>query len=343
MNKIDPKIFKAYDIRGVYPDEIDEDTVYAISRGLIEFLTGQGEINNRQFVVGRDFRLSSGDLAEAAIQGLVNSSVDVINIGQCSTPLFYWSIINEQAAGGLMITASHNPGQFNGLKVCSGLARSISSENGLFKIRDFVSKTKNAPLSSAPGKIVEKNLLPAYIDSLKQKIDFKKIKPLKIVIDCANGVMGPEIITLFKNLPCHVEVLYAEPDGNFSNHEPDPIKEENLVALKERILLNKADLGVAFDGDGDRIIFLDEKGKSIRGDFIIVLLAKELLLENPGEKILYGVSSSRVVPESIREAKGEPVLSRTGHSLAKEKMRDQDILFGGELTGHYFFRDLGII
>lgn len=343
MGKINPKIFKAYDIRGIYPVEIDEDAVCQIGQAFVEFLSNQGEVGNRRFVVGRDGRLSSPDLAEALIQGLVNSSGDVIDIGQVSTPLFYWTIINEKTDGGIMVTASHNGTLYNGLKLCKYAARSINSENGLLKIRELVLKNRLFTISSSPGKVVQKGLLAAYIDFLKSKADVETIKPLKIIIDCANGTMGPEIIELFKDLSCKVTLLYADSDGSFPNHEPNPMKEESLVKLKKAILSEKADLGAVFDGDGDRVRFIDEKGESVRGDFITAIIAQELLKVEPGEKIFYEVRSSRVLPEIILRAGGEPVLGSAGSALIKEQMRRENILFGGELSGHYFFKNIGFI
>ncbi|MBU1102593.1 phosphomannomutase/phosphoglucomutase [Patescibacteria group bacterium] len=339
--QINPKIFKAYDIRGVYPEEINEEAVYQIGQAFIEFLNSQGEAGNRQFVVARDARFSSDNLAEVLIQSLISSSCDVIDIGRASTPLFYWAIIKEKAAGGIIITASHNPAQFNGLKFCKQGAETIDYETGLFKIREIALRNQFFTVSPSTGKAIQKNLLSEYVGFLKEKSDLGAIKPLKIIIDCGNGIMGPEIIELFKELPCQTEILFGEPDGDFPNHEANPLKEENLIALRERILAGAADLGIAFDGDGDRIGFLDEKGEVVRGDFITVLIAAELLKQNPGEKIFYEIRSSRVVPEVVRENGGQPILGRAGHSLIKNQMRRENILFGGELSGHYFFRDMG--
>ncbi len=340
---VNPQIFKAYDIRGVYPEEINEEAVYQIGQAFAEFLNSQGEIGNRQFVVARDARLSSDNLAEVLIQSLINSSCDVIDIGRASTPLFYWAIIKEKAAGGIVITASHNPAQFNGLKFCQQGAGAIDYETGLFKIREIALRNPFFALAPSTGNVIHKNLLSDYIGFLKEKSDLAVIKPLKVIIDCGNGIMGPEIIELFKELPCQTDILFGEPDGDFPNHEANPLKEENLTALRERVLAGAADLGIAFDGDGDRVCFLDEKGEVVRGDFITVLIATELLKQNPGEKIFYEIRSSRVVPEVVRESGGVPILGRAGHSLIKNHMRRENILFGGELSGHYFFRELGFV
>lgn len=339
---VNPNIFKAYDIRGVYPEEINEEAVYRIGQAFAEFLKNEGEMGNRQIIVGRDARLSSDSLVESLIGALQNRAGDVIDIGLVSTPLFYWAITKEGSAGGAMITASHNPAQYNGLKLYLSQARPIDITSGLLQIKNLAAKDK-ADIPSAPGRVIKKSLLPEYLDFIKTKTDIKKIKPLKICLDCGNGTMGPEISELLKDLPGQAQVLFAEPDGRFPNHEANPMKEENLLALKEAVLNYQSDLGAAFDGDGDRVSFLDEKGEIIRGDFITTLIAQQLLKNNRGEKIFYEIRSSRLVPEAIIAHGGVPVLGRAGHSIIKRQMRQENIFFGGELSGHYFFKELGFV
>lgn len=342
MSNINPNIFKAYDIRGLYPEDINEEAAFSIAKAFVEFLRNKGEFSGQPIIVGRDARNSSDSLYEAVTEGLVSEKADVIDIGAVSTALFYWAIISQKAAGGIMITASHNPAEYNGFKICRVAARSVGLDSGLTEIRELAKKEKIADLSLV-GKVWHKDLLEEYISFVKNKITIEKIKPLKIVVDYGNGMAGAEVEKLLKFLPCWVESLFVEPDGNFPNHEANPIKEENLVVLRERLLNTNADLGIAFDGDGDRIAFLDEKGELVRGDFITALIAQELLKENAGQRILYEVRSSKVMPEVILAAGGMPILGRPGHSLMKEHMRQEDILFGGELSGHYFYRDLGFI
>ena len=339
---VNQNIFKAYDIRGLYPEDINEETAFSIAKAFVEFLRNKGEFSGQPIIVGYDARNSSDSLYEAVAEGLVSERADVIDIGAVSTALFYWAIINQKAAGGIMITASHNPAEYNGFKICRAEARSIGLDSGLAEIRELAKKEKAADLSLT-GKIWQKNLLEEYISFVKNKIKIEKIKPLKIIVDYGNGMAGSEVEKLLKYLPCSVESLFVEPDGNFPNHEANPIKEENLTVLKEKLLTTKADLGIAFDGDGDRIAFLDEKGELVRGDFITALIAQELLKDNSGQKILYEVRSSKIMPEIILAAGGLPILGRPGHSLMKEKMRQENILFGGELSGHYFYKDLGFI
>lgn len=340
--KLNPKVFKSYDIRGIYPEEINEEAAHKIGQAFVGFLQNTGQIGNRQIIVGRDARISSDDLFEALTDGITSQSVDVVDIGLVSTPQFYWTIIKERAAGGVMITASHNPAQYNGFKLCSAEARSIGEYNGLLKIMDLAMESQ-AAASFMPGKVRKKNLLAEYLVYIKQKADIEKIKPFKIVIDCGNGTMGPEVKELFRDLPCQTEILFVEPDGCFPNHEANPLKEETLKILRENVLSSKADLGVAFDGDGDRVVFLDEKGEAVRGDIVTALIAKQLLKQYPGKKIFYEVRSSRIVPEIIRENGGTPILGRAGHSLIKNQMRQENIFFGGELSGHYFFETLGVV
>lgn len=342
MSNIDSKIFKAYDVRGVYPDEVNEDVAYKIGQALMVFLDNTGQAGQRQILVGRDARESSPDLAEALMQGLMSQGADIIDIGEVSTPLFYWALIRESSAGGVMITASHNPAQYNGFKVCGAGGRSIGLDNGLAKIRD-IAMGADAGIKPALGRVVKKELLKEYTDFILKKFDIKKFKPLKLAIDCGNSIVGPELTALLKRLPFQAELLFVEPDGRFPNHEANPSKEETLVVLKEKVLSSGAALGVAFDGDADRVAFLDEKGEVVRGDFITSLLAEELLKNDRGQKIFYEVRSSRIVPETIKTAGGQPVLGRPGHTLIKEQMRRENILFGGEMSGHYFYRELGFI
>ncbi|MBU2219623.1 phosphomannomutase/phosphoglucomutase [Patescibacteria group bacterium] len=340
---INSNIFKAYDIRGVYPDEINEDAVYKIGLAFLEFLSKKGGLNNQQIIIGRDMRLSSDDLFDALAQALVSQSFDVIDIGRISTSFFYWALISQKAAGGIMITASHNPAQYNGLKLYGEGGFPIGATSGLEEIRELALKDKTISIATALGRIQEKNLWPEYTEFIKSKVDLSRIKPLKIIADCGNGMMGPEIKKIIGDLPVEIEILFGEPDGSFPNHEADPVKEENLIDLKKAIKTKGADLGVAFDGDGDRICFIDEAGESVRGDFITALIAQDLLKKSPGQKIFYETRSSRAVPEAIKAAGGVAVLGRAGHTLIKTQMRQEDILFGGELSGHYFYRDLGFV
>jgi len=337
------KIFKSYDVRGVYPIEVNEETARGLGAALVEFLKVKKLFKSHRVLVGRDARLSSDSLKQALVSGLVGQGADVVDLGRVSTPLFYWALTQKEADGGIMITASHNPALDNGFKVCLAKGEPLGSENGLFALRDLAEAGKPEEIVWPNGVVFEENLFDDYLDFIKRQADLKSLKPLKGIIDCGNGMSGPEIISLAGFLPGRCEVIFAEPDGNFPNHEANPLKEENLRDLKNKILESQADWGAAFDGDGDRVVFLDEKGEAVRGDFVTALIAQNLLQENVGDKILYEVRSSWVVPEAVTAAGGQPVLGRAGHSLMKAQMRRENILFGGELSGHYFFRSLGFL
>ena len=307
-----------------------------IVRGFIEL------IHPRTVVLGMDARPSSPALKEAAAEVFLASGVDVLDAGFCSTPLYFHSIISAKADGGMMITASHNPARDNGLKICREKAIALSGEKGGFLIRDLIVSGQLKELESAQkGRSEKIDLLDEFVEQTLEKAELEELKPLKVAVDAGNGMAGPEVKALFEKLPAKLTQLYFEPDCSFPNHEANPIKEETLKDLQASVLENGADLGVAYDGDGDRIAFVDEKGKVVRGDFATALIARELLLENPGEEIYYEVRSSKIVPESIKEAGGQPLLGKPGQSIIKEVMRAKNILFAGELSGHYFYRQFG--
>lgn len=330
--KINPGIFKAYDIRGIYPQEINEDTAYLIGRAFVKFLRKK----NPRIVIGQDNRLSSSALFKSLTKGIIDQGADVINIGLSTTPMLYFVVAQFKYDGGIEISASHNPAQYNGFKLVREKAIPISGESGIKEIKEMVLKGEFK--EAEKGRIIKKEVLKNYINFNLKGINLNKLKPLKIVIDTANGVVGILVPQIFKKVNGRVFHLYSKLDGHFPNHSPDPLKKENLEVLSNTIKRKKADLGAAFDGDGDRIIFLDEKGKIIPGDLITALLAKLILKENPGEKILYDVRSSNIVKEVIRENKGISLISRIGHSFIKEKMRNENIIFAGEFSGHYYYK-----
>jgi len=331
--KINPNIFRAYDIRGVYPQEINEGVAYKLGQAFVKFL-GKSKLN---IVVGRDSRLSTPILHKNLIKGLIDSGANVIDIGLSTTPMFYWTCAHFKFDGGIIITASHNPPQYNGFKLVREKAIPISGESGIKEIKNLVLKGKLK--KKRKGRTIRKKTLKAYIKFNLKKFDFKKIKPFKIVIDTANAVSGIVVPELFKKTKCKIYHLYSKLDGAFPNHPPDPQLEENLRGLRKEVLAKTADLGIAFDGDGDRVIFVDEKGRMIPGDLITALLSSLILEENPGEKILCDVRSSNIVKETVKEAGGKIVIWRIGHSFIKEKMRKENIIFQGELNGHYYLRE----
>ena len=330
---IDFSIFKAYDIRGVYPDQLNEEVAYKLGRALVIFL------NAEVIVVGRDMRLSSDSLFKALSKGIMEQGADVIDIGITSTPVFNFSVAEyRHHDGGIMITASHNPKEYNGFKLADSQAIPISSIYGLPRVKKLIEKGKFA--KKKEGTIVETYMLRPYLDKVLGMIDWKEINDLKVVVDCGNGMGGISLEPIFKKLRnCELIKLYFEPEGTFPHHEPNPLKEETLVDLKEKVVKEKADLGVTLDGDADRIGFIDEKGNVVSGDLITALIAKELLRENPKEKIIYDLRSSQVVPEEIKKGGGIPLRWKVGHALIKKKMREENALFAGELSSHFYFRD----
>jgi phosphomannomutase len=331
---LDEKIFKAYDIRGIYPDSLDEAITYDFGKAFVEFLKA------KTVVVGYDARLSSPALREALVDGVTKQGVDVIDIGLCTSPLLNFTVAkNKKYDSGIMITASHNPKQYNGFKVCRGNAASIGSENGLLEIKEIMHSQKYSSCHKA-GQIKKINALDDYIPYLKKLIDFENISGLKVVVDAANGTAGQPTVAVFKNLNCELVPLYFNPNGNFPNHEPNPLKEENLTKLIEKVKKENADLGVAFDGDADRIRFIDEEGEPISCDLVTAFLTQSFLEKEKGAGIIYDLRSSWVVKEEIEKYKGRPIICRVGHTFIKEKMRQEKAIFGGEVSGHYYFRDL---
>jgi phosphomannomutase len=328
-------IFKAYDIRGAYPGELNETIAKKIGASFVQMLkTGR-------IVVGRDMRLSASSLAKALVQGAVSAGASVTDIGIVSTPMLYYAIIDGKYEGGAMVTASHLPGGMNGFKLCHENAIPLSGEHGLPALERLV--RENLPVqqhSSKNGSYRKINLLDKYIDRLTEFVH--EPKPLKVVVDAGNGMAGPEIPLLFKRFPAlELIPMYLEPDGSFPHHIANPLLPKTTRDLQASVLKEKADLGVAFDGDADRCGFIDEKGDRIPEDLVTALIAEFLLTKEPGSTILYDLRSSRVVPETISGSGGKAIRSRVGHTFIKDKMRNKNALFAGELSGHYYYRAMG--
>lgn len=323
-------IFKAYDIRGIVPDEIDEEGAYRIGNALAQFLGA------RTIVSGRDMRVLSKEIAAAARRGILDAGVDVVDIGLVSTPACFFAGGQGGYDGAMMITASNNPGQFNGFKFCREEAVPISYESGIEEIEVIYNEGKMFKALN-PGKGIERNITDNYLDHISRFIQY--INPLTVVVDAGNGMAGKYIPLLFEKLSCRLIPLYFELDGTFPNHEANPLQEENLSDLKRLVLENKADLGVAFDGDADRIMFVDDKGETIANDLITAIIAHETLDRWPGAAIIYDLRSSWVVQEEIERHGGKAIESRVGHSYIKRHMREHNAVFGGELSGHYYFRE----
>jgi len=338
-NKVKENIFKAYDIRGVYPKEINEYFASVLAEAFVDFLSKKGRRKGRKIkvVVGRDSRNSSLTLSLALKNGIIAKGVDVIDIGMVTTPMFYFSVWKYNFDGGIMVTASHNPPEFNGFKLVGENAVPIGEESGLKKIKKLV-LTENTGKKNIPkGKVHKKSVLKEYLkDNFSKTGDISNVSRLKIAIDTGNSVAGILISGLKQYLPCKIYSLFSKIDGNFPNHLPDPLKDKNIKSLKEFVKEKRLDLGVAFDGDGDRIVFIDEKGKAISSSFIICLMAMIILRNNPGAKILYDVRSSNAIRDIVIENKGKPIISRVGHAFIKARMKKDNIIFGGELSGHFY-------
>jgi len=336
MQQIDPTIFKAYDIRGTYPDQFNEDVAYRIARAFAQ------KLNPRLAVVGYDMRLSAPALFEPIARGLMEQGSDVIHIGMTSTPMYYHAVNALNGDAGIMITASHNPPQYNGFKMTGPEAR---PSIGFVTNEDLYDLANKGVFQAAPkmGRFRGGTcVIDGYVDAIFKASGIKGFGGLKIVIDCANGMMGMTLPKVFEKANCEVIPLYWLPDGRFPNHEANPLKEETLTELKAKVRETGANLGVCFDGDGDRVAFVDEKGNTVAGDMITALIAKEMLKEKPGATIMYDLRSSWAVKEEIEKAGGKPYMYRVGHGLIKTKMREIGAYFGGELSSHYYFSNFYI-
>lgn len=332
MSSTLPAIFKSYDVRGIYPAELSDELAYAIGRAFVD------EFDLRSVVVGRDMRPSGAALFASFARGANDAGADVTDIGLVSTDALYFAVGKYAFDGGVMITASHNPAQYNGMKFTRERARALSYDEGLSAIQARV----EGGVFLTPkrrGTIVEKDILAAFSAHCLSFIDTTAIKPFKIAIDAGNGMAGKIVPGVFAHLPCEVIPLFFELDGTFPNHPASPIEPENMVDLQRAVLENGCDLGAAFDGDADRMFVVDEKGALVGGDIVTALVGLNTLKRYPGSKILYNLICSRSVPEAISRAGGIPVRSQVGHSLIKKVMRDGDIVFGGEHSGHFYFRD----
>ncbi|MFQ5957050.1 MAG: phosphomannomutase/phosphoglucomutase, partial [Candidatus Brocadiales bacterium] len=324
-----------YDVRGLYPEEVNEDAARRIGSALVHFLKQQrGSIKN--IVVGRDMRDSSIPLAQSLIEGITSSGVNVIDIGVVPTDVTYFAVAKYGYDGSVSVTASHNPARYNGFKICRELAVPVGIETGLAQIRDIAMRPPAQGVEH-PGKVIEKDIMEDYRAHVHTFVH--KLRPMRIVVDAGNGMAGKTVPVIFEGLPCQIIPLYFELDGNFPHHEADPLKLKNLKDLQERVRKEKAHLGVAFDGDADRVAFVDEKGEAIKNDVITALIAREFLGEEKGATVIYDLRSSWVVKEEIERSGGKPYREKVGHAYIKATMRKKNAVFGGELSGHYYFRD----
>lgn len=329
---VDPKIFGSYDIRGIYGQDLNDEVAYLIGRAAVQHLQVS------EIVVGRDMRVSSPQLAAALIRGITDQGADAIELGMTTTDELYFAVGKFNYAAGVMVTASHNPGKYNGMKFCRAEARPISKETGLAEIRDLAASGTFAQ-PTRHGEIIQRDVIKDYVSHALSFIDIKNIKPLKVVIDAGNGMAGMVMPEVFKHLPCTLIPLYFELDGTFPNHPASPIEPENTVDLRRKVREVGADLGAAFDGDADRMFPVDERGEIVDGSMVTAIAANSLLRKYPGSTILYNLIVSKSVPELIEQLGGKSFRTRVGHSYIKADMRTYNAVFGGEHSGHFYFRD----
>ena len=331
---LDPKVFKAYDVRGIYPSELDEDGAYAIGRAFVDVF------ETKRIAVGHDMRVTSPSMAEAVIRGASEAGADVLELGLVGTEMVYFAVGELGLDGGVAVTASHNPKEYTGLKIVRGGALPVGGESGLLEIRDRAVALSDTSQGLAPGHVERYDIWEQYVERVLSFVDLEAIEPLKVVIDSANGMGGVMLPPVLERLP-QVEAVrcFFEPDGTFPNHAPNPLLPENREFIVRKTLEEAADFGAAFDGDADRCFFVDDSGEFVPGDFVTALLAESMLEKEPGAKIIYDVRASWAVPNVVERDGGTPLVNRVGHAFIKERMRKEGALFGGEVSGHYYFRD----
>ncbi|MCU0488332.1 MAG: phosphomannomutase/phosphoglucomutase [Anaerolineales bacterium] len=328
---VNPNIFKAYDIRGIYPTDLNEEIAYHIGRAFAAFLQAD------RVVVGRDMRLSGPSLHAAVLNGLTDQGADVLDIGMVSTDQYYFACA-ETGLPGMMVTASHNPKQYNGLKMVRKVPYLLSGDAGIQDLRRLV-ETESYPPVARQGQIVAADYQEMFVDRILSVIDLPALRPLKVVVDTGNGMVGPILKQVYARLPVDLTGLYLDPDGSLPNHGLDPLQPENRAELQRKVVELGADIGFAFDGDGDRFFAIDNRGGFVPGDFLTAILGEYFLQKMPGSKIIYDVRASWAVPNLIQAAGGVPLMERVGHAFIKRRMADEDAIFAGEVTGHYYFRD----
>ncbi|PYR56586.1 MAG: phosphomannomutase/phosphoglucomutase, partial [Acidobacteria bacterium] len=330
---INPSIFKAYDVRGLYPSEVNEDAARQIGRGFVAYLGA------RRIAVSRDMRLSSPALAAAFIGGARAQGADVVDYGMMGTDMLYFAVARDGHDGGAQITASHNPKAYNGIKMVRQEAFPLSGDAGIGDIRDTIAAGTLPAPANQPGGLSTANVVDDYATHVLSFIDPSIVKPFNVVLDAGNGIAGFVAPKLFASLPCRVDALCFEVDGTFPNHEANPLIEENRRDITARVVQTRADIGIAWDGDADRCFFLDGAGEFIAGDFITALLAEAFLIKHPGAKVVYDVRASYAVKDTVAKYGGTALMNRVGHAFFKRRMREENAIFGGEVTGHYYFRD----
>jgi len=329
---LDPKAFKAYDVRGIYPAELDEAGAYAVGRAYVE------QFEPKRIAVGRDMRESSPSMAEAVMKGAADGGAEVKDIGMIGTEMLYFGVGYLDLDGGVTVTASHNPKEYTGMKIVRRGALPVGGDSGLLDIRDRALSITDTP-GSAPAPAEKVDIYPAFVERVLSFVDVEEIAPLHVVVDAGNGMAGAMLPPVLDRLPVDAVRCFFEPDGSFPNHAPNPLLEENRKFIVGKVKDERADLGIAFDGDADRCFFVDDTGEFVPGDFVTALLAESLLEKEPGAKIIYDVRASWAVRDTVERLGGTALINRVGHAFIKERMRKEGALFGGEVSGHYYFRD----
>jgi phosphomannomutase len=330
---LDPSCFKAYDVRGIVPDQLDAEGAYRIGRAYV------AAFEPRTMAVGRDMRLSSPEIADAVARGAADQGAEVVMLGQVGTEMVYFAVGEYGYEGGIQETASHNPAQYNGMKIVRRGALPVGGDTGLDDIKRFALADAEFPEPPRQGEISERDVYQGFHDRVLQFIDPQVIRPLKVVLDGANGMAGPMFEPLLARLPIRAVACHMEPDGSFPNHEPNPLLEENRQFILSRVLSEGADLGIAWDGDADRCFFVDDTATFVEGDLITALLAEAMLEKYPEATIVYDLRASWAVPDTVRAAGGTALENRVGHAFIKARIRKEDAVFAGEVSGHYYFRD----
>ncbi len=333
MTTINPSIFKAYDVRGLYPSEVNEEAARLIGRAFVSYLGA------RRIAVSRDMRLSSPAVAAAFIEGARAQGADVVDYGMMATDMMYFAVARDGHDGGAQITASHNPKEYNGIKLVRREAFPLSGEAGINDIRDMLVNGTLPDEAPSPGTLSTMDVFEDYVAHVLSFIDPSIVRPFHVVLDGGSGMAGMVAPSLFAALPCKVTSLCFDVDGTFPNHEANPLIEENRKDIVAKVVAEKADIGIAWDGDADRCFFVDGSGEFIAGDFVTALLAEAFLLRHPGAKVVYDVRASYAVKDIVAKYGGSALMNRVGHSFFKQRMREEGAIFGGEVTGHYYFRD----
>jgi phosphomannomutase len=329
---LDPKAFKAYDVRGIYGEALDEQGAYAIGRAYVEVF------RPNRIAVGRDMRCHAPEMAAAVVRGAAEAGADVADIGMVGTEMLYFAVDSLGLDGGIAVTASHNPKEYTGMKIVRAGALPVGGESGLFDVRDRALALQGVSEGQS-GHVREQDVYPGFVEKVLSFVDLGAVRPLRVVVDAANGMAGAMLPPILERLPIDAVPCFFEPDGTFPNHEPNPLLPENREFIVRKTREEGADLGVAYDGDADRCFFVDDSGEFVPGDFVTALLAENILEKEGSGKVIYDVRASWAVPETIERAGGVPLVNRVGHAYIKHRMREEGAVFGGEVSAHYYFRD----